>query len=131
MPNQVLKLDSRDNVLIAVTDLQGGPHISFYSQTFILESDVPAKHKFTAEDLPMGASVKMYGVIVGKAVEPIRRGGLLTTRNIHHQAAVFHEKKSEFHCTPPYISKWRQRHFLGYRRTDGEVGTRNYWIVAP
>jgi len=131
MPNQVLKLDSRDNVLIALTDLQRGAQIPFDAQTFILESDVPAKHKFTAEDLPMGASVKMYGVIVGKAVEPIRRGGLLTTRNIHHQAAAFHEKTGEFHWTPPDISKWRQRYFLGYRRTDGQIGTRNYWIVVP
>ncbi len=131
MPNQVLKLDSRDNVLIALTDLQRGAQIPFDSQTFILESDVPAKHKFAAEDLSMGASVKMYGVIVGKAVEPIRRGGLLTTRNIHHQAAAFHEKTGEFHWTPPDTSKWRQRHFLGYRRTDGQIGTRNYWIVVP
>src|SRR6266436_5314088 len=131
MPNQVLKLDSRDNVLIALTDLQRGAQIPFDSQTFILESDVPAKHKFAAEDLSMGASVKMYGVIVGKAVEPIRRGGLLTTENIHHQAAAFHEKIGEFHWTPPDISKWRQRHFLGYRRTDGQIGTRNYWIVVP
>src|SRR6267154_461660 len=51
MPNQVLKLDSRDNVLIALTDLQRGAQIPFDAQTFILESDVPAKHKFTAEDL--------------------------------------------------------------------------------
>src|SRR6267143_6000489 len=73
----------------------------------------------------------MYGVFVGKAVEPIRRGGLLTTENIHHQAAAFHEKIGEFHWTPPDISKWRQRPFLGYRRTDAQIGTRNYWIVVP
>src|SRR5260370_15249840 len=131
MPNQVLKLDSRDNVLIALTDLQRGAQIPFDSQTFILESDVPAKHKFAAEDLAMGASVKMYGVIVGKALEPIPRGGLLTTRNIHHQAAAFHEKTGEFHWTPPDVSKWQQRRFFGYRRDDGQVGTRNYWIVVP
>src|SRR5260370_31255074 len=125
MPNQVLKLDSRDNVLIALNDLQRGAQMPFDSQTFIVESDVPAKHKCAAEDLSRGASVKMYGVIVGKAVEPIRRGGLLTTRNTRHQAAAFHEKTGEFHWTPPDISKWRQRHFLGYRRTDGQIRTRN------
>ena len=131
MANQVLKLDPSDTVLIALTDLQRGARISFDSQTYTLESDVPAKHKFAAEDLPMGASVKMYGVIVGKALEPIRRGGLLTTRNIHHQAAAFHEKTGEFHWTPPDVSKWQQRRFFGYQRDDGQVGTRNYWIVVP
>jgi len=73
----------------------------------------------------------MYGVPVGKVVEPIRRGGLLTTRNLRHQAASFHEKTSDFHWTPPDISRWRQREFLGDRRSDGQVGTRNSWIVVP
>src|SRR5260370_4111949 len=131
MRNKVVKLDSKDNVLIAITDLRRGQQIPFDSETYTLESDVPAKHKFAAEDLPIGASVRMYGVIVGKAVEPIRRGGLLTTRNIHHQAAAFHEKTEEFQWTPPDVSEWRRRHFLGYRRTYGQVGTRNYWITVP
>jgi altronate hydrolase len=131
MPNRVLKLDSNDNVLIALTDLQKGEQIPFDSQTYTLESEVPAKHKFATADLAIGATVRMYGVIVGKAVEAIHRGGLLTTRNLHHQAQEFHEKTQQFHWTPPDVSRWRQREFLGYRRADGQVGTRNYWIVVP
>src|SRR5580693_8304893 len=112
MPNKVLKLDPRDNVLIALADLREGEQIPFDSQTYTLESDVPAKHKFATEDLTIGASVRMYGVIVGKAVEPIRRGGLLTTKNIRHQAAAFHQKTSDFRWTAPDVSRWRQREFL-------------------
>jgi altronate hydrolase len=131
MPNRVLKLDSNDNVLIALTDLRKGEQIPFDSQTYTLESEVPAKHKFATADLAIGATVRMYGVIVGKAAEAIHRGGLLTTRNLHHQAQEFHEKTQQFHWTPPDVSRWRQREFLGYRRADGQVGTRNYWIVVP
>src|SRR6266404_7187770 len=128
---KVLKLDSKDNVLIALTDLSQGEQVSFDSQSYILESDVPAKHKFATEDLAAGASIIMYGVLVGKAVTPIRRGELLTTRNIHHQAAAFQEKTEEYRWTPPNVSPWKQREFLGYHRSDGQVGTRNYWIVVP
>ncbi len=131
MQNKVLKLDSKDNVLIALADLRRGEQISFDSQTYALESDVPAKHKFAMEDLGAGASVIMYGVLVGKAVEPIRRGGLLTTRNIHHEAAAFQEKTAEYRWTPLDVTRWKQREFMGYRRSDGQVGTRNYWIVVP
>jgi altronate hydrolase len=131
MPNRVLKLDANDNVLIALANLQRGEIVSFDSRTYTLESDVPAKHKFATEDLAVGASIKMYGVIVGKAVEPMRRGGLLTTKNIRHQAAAFHGKTEEIAWTPPDASRWRQRHFLGYQRSDGQVGTRNYWLVVP
>ncbi len=131
MRNKVLKLDSRDNVLIALTDLHRAEQITFDSQLYPLESDVPAKHKFAAEDLAAGASIIMYGVLVGKAMEPIRRGGLLTTRNIRHQTAAFQEKTEEFRWTPPDVARWKHREFLGYRRSDGQVGTRNYWIVVP
>ena len=131
MPNKVLKLDPQDNVLIALADLRKGEQILFASQTFTLESDVPAKHKFATEDLAPGANVRMYGVLVGKAAEPIRRAGLLTTKNLRHQAAFFHEKATDFRWTPPDVSRWRLREFLGYRRSDGQVGTRNYWLVVP
>ncbi len=131
MQSKVLKLDSKDNVLIALTDLRPGEQISFDVHNYTLESDVPAKHKFATEDLAAGASVIMYGVLVGKAMEPIRRGGLLTTRNIHHQTAAFQEKTEEFRWTPPDVAQWKHREFLGYRRSDGQVGTRNYWIVVP
>src|SRR5437016_14500416 len=126
MQNKVLKLDSKDNVLIALADLRRGERLSVGSQSYQLESDVPAKHKFAIEDLANGAGIIMYGVLVGKAVEPIRRGELLTTRNIHHQAAAFQEKTEEYHWTPPDVSPWRQREVLGDRRSDGQLGTRNY-----
>jgi altronate hydrolase len=131
MPNKVLQLDPRDNVLIALADLRKGEQIPFDSQTYTLESDVPAKHKFATEELAIGASVRMYGVIVGTAVKAIPRGGLLTVGNLHHQAEAFHEKSGEFTWTPPDVSRWKDREFLGYRRSDGQVGTRNYWIVVP
>ena len=131
MKSKVLKLDPRDNVLIALTNLATGEQIPFESQTYTLVSDVPAKHKFATEDLATGASVFMYGVLVGKAMVRVRRGELLTTRNLHHEAAGFHEKSEEYRWTPPDVSKWRERTFLGYRRSDGQVGTRNYWLVVP
>src|SRR5204863_1157333 len=131
MQNKVLKLDSKDNVLIALTDLCRGEQVSFDSQTYTLEMDVPAKHKFATEDLAAGARVIMYGVLVGKATETIRRGGLLATRNIHHEAAAFQGKTEEYRWAAPDVSRWKQREFLGYRRSDGQVGTRNYWIVVP
>jgi len=74
MPNKVLKLDAQDNVLIALSDLRKGQQFVFDSQTYALESEVPAKHKFTPEDLAPAASVRMYGALVGKADQPIHCG---------------------------------------------------------
>ncbi len=126
MQNKVLQLDSRDNVLIALTDLKKRDQIDFSGRSYTLSSNVPAKHKFATEDLEPGADVVMYGVLVGKAVKPIPRGGLLSINNIHHEAADFHEKSGEFHWAPPDVARWKQRTFSGYHRADGQVGTRNY-----
>ena len=131
MQSKVLKLDTKDNVLIALADLRAGEQIVFDGQTYTLESSVPAKHKFATADLAVGASVIMYGVLVGKAMEAIPRGGLLTTGNIHHQSAAFQDKTAEYRWTPPDVTRWKARTFLGYRRSDSQVGTRNYWIVVP
>ena len=127
----VLQLDPRDNVLIALRDLKSGEQIEFSGKTYSLVSDIPAKHKFAASDLPLGAAVFMYGVLVGKASQPVRQGELLTLANLRHEAAAYHAKTEPFHWTPPDVTRWKERQFLGYHRSDGQVGTRNYWLVVP
>src|SRR5256885_13632971 len=128
---RVLQLDPRDNVLVALTNLRKGEAISFAGQDYVLLSDIPAKHKFLTVDLPVNGDVIMYGVLVGRVVESLRRGDLLSTRNLRHAATAFHEKDAALPWTPPDVSHWRDKTFLGYYRADGQVGTRNFWIVLP
>ena len=73
----------------------------------------------------------MYGGLVGKAARPISLGQALTTSNVQHQASDFHEQSRAYSWEPPDISRWKGRTFLGYQRPDGQVGTRNYWLVVP
>lgn len=131
MPRSVLQLDAKDNVLIALTDLKAGEPVEFGGHTYTLVRNVPAKHKFAMQNLDVGDSVIMYGVLVGKAVKPIGAGDLLTTGNIQHQAAPFRDQSGGYRWMPPDISDRKQRTFMGYRRSDGQVGTRNYWLVVP
>jgi altronate hydrolase len=37
----------------------------------------------------------------------------------------------DYAWTPPNVSGWSSRTFDGYYRADGQVGTRNYWLVIP
>jgi altronate hydrolase len=131
MQTKVLRLDARDNIWIALTDLPKGELTAVSGETCTLVSDVPAKHKFAAKDFAPGDHVLMYGVVVGKAVALIQRGEIITTRNMRHDAASFNEHREPHQWTAPDVSKWRQKTFLGFHRADGQVGTRNYWIVLP
>ena len=130
--SRVLRLDPRDNVLVALADLRKGERLSVLGKDYIPLSDVPAKHKFVTQDVAAGGEIIMYGVLVGRAMEALRSGDLLSTRNVHHAAAAFHEREKVGRpWTPPDVSSWQKKTFAGYHRADGQVGSRNYWLVLP
>ena len=130
--SRVLRLDPRDNVLVALADLRKGERLSVLGKDYIALSDVPAKHKFVTQDVAAGGEIIMYGVLVGRAMEALRSGDLLSTRNVHHAAAAFHEREKVGRpWTPPDVSSWQKKTFAGYHRADGQVGSRNYWLVLP
>jgi len=131
MSRNVVQLDPRDNVLIALRDLKAGERVEFIGQTYTLTKTVPAKHKFSVRNLSVGDNVTMYGVLVGKAVKAIASGELLTVSNIQHKAGPFHEQLDAYDWSKPNVSPWQHKSFQGYRRSDSQVGTRNYWLVVP
>src|SRR5271163_1288948 len=129
---RVLRLDARDNVLVALTDLRKGETVGYLGNEYSLLADVPAKQKFLTQDVDAGGEIIMYGVLVGRPAENLGRGDLLSTRNIRHAAASFHETEVVAPSwTPPNISAWANKTFHGYHREDGQVGSRNYWLVLP
>jgi len=128
---EILQLDANDNVLVALSDLPRGRRLRHHDHDYLLSSDVPAKHKFAAKDFAPDDAIIMYGVLVGRTREAVHAGQLLTTRNTRHDAREFHPHSGEFHWSPPDVSRWRQATFNGFHRSDGQVGTRNYWLVIP
>jgi altronate hydrolase len=132
MPDTVLQIDPRDNVLVALTPLTAGTTVNFGSaKTCTVTENIPAKQKLSLVDLEPGDVVIMYGMIVGEATQPIPRGGLLSTRNIRHRTGGYTAQRHPVTCDLPDASAWASRTFMGYHRADGQVGTRNYWIVLP
>jgi altronate hydrolase len=135
MPETVLQLDPRDNVLVALTTLDLGAQVKFGSAgslvTCMVMQTIPAKHKMAIRDLKPGDLILMYGMVVGEVVEPIPRGGLLTTSNIRHRAGEYTTARHTASHALPDPRPWAGRSFIGYHCVDGHVGTRNYWIVLP
>jgi altronate hydrolase len=128
---RLLQIDPRDNVLVALELLPAGEPVSFAGETYVPPTAVPAKHKFAVNDLSVGAHVIMYGGVVGRVREAIARGGLISTRNVQHDATEFARRDVHLAWTPPDVTRWSERTFEGYHREDGQVGTRNYWLVIP
>ena len=131
MKNTVLKVHEKDNVIVALADLEAGSSILFESEQYIMIDKVPAKHKFYTHDIPEGGEVTMYGVLVGKVQCDVKRGQLMTTQNLKHAADPYTYRGSHFTWKAPDVSKYKNRTFNGYHRTDGRVGTANYWLFIP
>jgi altronate hydrolase len=135
MAETVLQLDPRDNVLVALTSLSAGTEVHYghapSSYTCLVTQPIPAKHKMALVDLNPGDLVRMYGMVVGEVTQPIPHGGLLSTRNVRHRADPYTATRHPVSFALPDASAWRGRTFTGYHRADGQVGTRNYWLVLP
>jgi len=127
------QLHPADNVLVALQDLEQETHIQNHDLDFTLPENIAAKHKFTTTALEVGAEVIMYGVLVGKAIQPILQGGWISTANLKHESEQYSLQKRQpyTHWKAPDVTKWQNRFFMGYHRSDGSVGTRNYWLVIP
>ncbi len=131
MKNIVLKVHEKDNVIVALTDLEQGKEVVFNGETYHLLDKVPAKHKFYTHDIQTGGEVIMYGVLVGKVQCDVKQGSLMTTSNLKHAADPYAYRGATYSWTAPDVSTYKGRTFNGYVRNDGRVGTANYWLFLP
>ena len=131
MMETVLQLDPRDNVFVALTPLAAVTVANFGQTSCPVTQAIPAKHKMALVDLKPGDLVIMYGMVVGEVVEAIPQGGVLNTRNIRHRTGDYSAARQPVSFALPDPSVWSTRTFMGFHRADGQVGTRNYWLVIP
>jgi altronate hydrolase len=131
MKQRITKVHPKDNVMVALTDLQAGEELTYKGETYKPIEFIPGKHKFAINDLPVGTQIIMYGVLVGITQSDIPAGGLLTTTNIKHAASGFITGTNHAHWDKPDATKWQSATFNGYHRKNGDVGTANYWLVIP
>lgn len=131
MQKKLIKVQEEDNVAVALVDLVQGDRVQFNGEEIIILSNTKAKHKIAITDFEKNSQIFMYGVLVGKALYPIKKGDVLTTENIVHQSDVVTKRTKSVTWKAPDISKWTDRTFMGYHRPDGQVGTQNVWLFFP
>ena len=73
----------------------------------------------------------MYGTLVGKVQYDVQVGERMSTENLKHAAAPYSYRPYQYKWQAPDVSRFAGRTFLGYHRTNGTVGTANYWLFIP
>jgi len=131
MAHKVLKVNNKDNVIVALSNLTKGEIISFEGYDYVMQENIPAKHKFYMQDMQPADEVIMYGVLVGKIQEPVKAGNRMSTENLKHAAEPYSYRDISYEWHAPDISVFAGKTFNGYYRGDGRVGTANYWLFIP
>lgn len=126
-----LQIHPMDNVLVALQDLAEGTTIVFEGNEFTLKQAVAAKHKFTIQPMKRDAEILMYGVLVGKLNADLSAGELITTENLRHASEDFRMGDRKTAWIKPDVTAFKDKTFNGFHRSNGTVGTANYWLVIP
>lgn len=126
-----LQIHPKDNVLVALQDLSAGYSLDFEGHRITLRQNVAAKHKFTIYPFKKDEEVYMYGVLVGKANVELEAGELINVDNLRHASDEFKLAERKLEWDRPDVSAFAHRTFKGFHRSNGSVGTANYWLVIP
>ena len=119
-----VRLDRADNVITATRVLEMGTPVEAVRVTSV----IPSGHKVATMAIAKGSPVRKYAQLVGYAATDIAAGDHVHTHNI-----AFRNTETEYEFSTdlrPVAPATTQDIFMGYRRDNGRVGTRNYIAIV-
>jgi len=125
-------VDPKDNVAVVKKETWPGLELLLSNESSLeIRSAVPPGHRFATRDVPMGRFVLQFGQPIGTSLG-IKQGEQITHDNMSDDVPIVRDLPENLHTPPPDYFPLNQRAtFMGYRRPDGRVGTRNYVLIVP
>jgi len=91
---------------------------------------IPPGHKLALRPVPAGGEIRRYGQIIGFATEEITVGSHVHSHNLTVGEGLELDYAYATEYQPvEFVPEADRRTFMGFRRKDGRVGTRNYVAV--
>jgi altronate hydrolase len=124
-------LDPADDVAIAKAMLAPGTVLVTAAGEVCVQQAVPAAHKVSLRAVDAGAPVRRYGQVIGFASRPIGAGEHVHSHNLAVGDGLLELDYAVGADYQPVelVPESERRTFMGFRRADGRVGTRNYVAV--
>ena len=124
-PSSIIRLHAIDDVLIATRQLLPGEVLA--AEHLTVRDPVPPGHKVAAQDIAAGAPVRRYSQTIGFALHNIFAGQHVHTHNLgmgefERDYAIGQDMRVAPKVPSPAT-------FMGYKRPNGKVGTRNYIAI--
>lgn len=119
-----VRLDPSDNVVTAIKPMEMGAEAEPGVATTGL---IPRGHKIATTDIAKGEVIRKYAQVIGYAADDIAAGDHVHTQNVEFRNTdVDYEFSTDLRPAPNATSSDT---FMGYRRENGSVGTRNYIAI--
>lgn len=116
---QALQAHPADDVIVAVQPIAAGAE----ALGVIATADIPAGHKMALRAVPLGAPVRKFGQMIGLASAAIQPGDHVHVHNVSFAGST---GPAEIGIDAQPVAFLPERHFQGFHRADGRVGTRNF-----
>ncbi|EFO32094.1 D-galactarate dehydratase [Roseibium sp. TrichSKD4] len=118
-------LDNSDNVAVARSRLESGETVDGVT----LKEAVPTGHKLAIQPIAAGHAIRKYAQIIGYAATDIAAGCHVHTHNIEFRNVSGTYEFSTNLRSADMVPETQRDTFMGYRRKNGQVGTRNYIAI--
>ncbi|HKO97270.1 MAG TPA: altronate dehydratase family protein [Pyrinomonadaceae bacterium] len=125
-------VDPRDNVAVVKNETTPGLQVSLPNgKPLIIQAAVPPGHRFATRQIPPGEFVLQYGQPIGTS-KGIGEGDFISHDNMTNEVPLLRNLPENLRTPPPiYFPESERATFMGFRRPDGRVGTRNHVLIVP
>jgi altronate hydrolase len=124
-------VDARDNVAVVKNAVPAGTNIELSGRTVRVATDVTVGNRFALTSIAAGEFVRQYGQPIGTSLG-IAEGEMISHANMTDDVPLVRTLPDNLHTPPPaYFSPHEMATFMGFRRADGRVGTRNFILIVP
>lgn len=141
MVMNAIMLDSADNVVTCVREIQAGEEVKYrYGEevyTLTAEETIPYCHKIALKTLEKEDEVIKYGELIGRTTKKVEKGHWVSHHNIYsvprnYESEYVEEKREqEAEELEIHTSKSGKKQFWGYKRAEGRAGIRNHVLILP
>ena len=124
MESLAIRLHENDNVVTAKSDIE--INVKLDHENINTNQHIPFGHKIATKDIAKGEEIIKYDNIIGVAIENIKSGDHI---HVHNTGMINRKKDYQFSkgCKEVKVLPENERAtFMGYRRANGKVGTRNF-----
>lgn len=135
-------IEKEDNVAVAVEPIEAGEGTMVAGEVIIANDFIKEGHKIARCDIAKGGEIIKYGVHIGVATAPIKKGDWVHEHNVYDDFEEIESKRRAYYRSMApdeldYTIKYRYKKedlglpetIMGYPRKDGTFGIRNNIVV--